>query len=106
MSGTPSSKVTYKKLEAAIVRGQTTQNQVIELMGSPNIVTKNSRGEEVWTYTKKSYNSETGDFSGGVILSGGARPSARGDNTASFDLILTFDQADIVRDYSLVSNDL
>lgn len=79
---------------------------MIQLMGSPNLVTKNSKGEEVWTYTKKSYNPETGDVNGGVILSGGARPSSSGTNTATFDLILIFDQASIVRDYNVVSTDL
>jgi hypothetical protein len=105
-ASTPSDKIAYKKVESSIVRGRTTQNEVIQLMGSPNLVTKNSKGEEVWTYTKKSYNSQTGDVNGGVILSGGARPSSSGTNTASFDLILTFDQVDIVRDYSIVSTEL
>jgi len=96
-------KVSYKKVESSIVRGKTTQNEVIQLMGSPNLVTQNSKGQEVWTYTKKSYNSQTGDVNGGVILSGGTRASSSGSNTAAFDLILTFDQANIVRDYSVVS---
>lgn len=104
-STVPGNKIAYKKVESSIVRGQTTQNEVIQLMGSPNLVTKNSKGEEVWTYTKKSYNPETGDVDGGVILSGGTRPSTSGTNTASFDLILTFDRVNIVRDYSIVSTE-
>ncbi|MEZ4815360.1 MAG: hypothetical protein R3A80_09190 [Bdellovibrionota bacterium] len=101
-----SDKVAYRKVANTIVRGKTTQNEVIQLMGSPNIVTRNAKGEEVWTYTKKSYNPGTGDVVEGVILSGGTRPSSSGTNTAAFDLILTFDQVDIVRDYSIVSTEL
>jgi outer membrane protein assembly factor BamE (lipoprotein component of BamABCDE complex) len=74
--------VNYTEMESTILRGKTTQNEVIQLMGSPNLVTKNSKGEEVWTYTKRSYNPETGDVAGGVIVSGGIKPSARGDGTA------------------------
>jgi outer membrane protein assembly factor BamE (lipoprotein component of BamABCDE complex) len=105
-ASSPSDKIAYSKVESSIIRGRTTQNEVIQIMGSPNLVTKNSRGEEVWTYTQKTYNPQTGSVNGGVILSGGTRPATNGANTAAFDLILTFDQADIVRDYSVVSTEL
>lgn len=105
-ASTPSDKIAYTKVESSIIRGRTTQNEVIQIMGSPNLVTKNSKGEEVWTYTKKTYNPQTGAVNGGVILSGGTKPALNGSNTAAFDLILTFDQADIVRDYSVVSTEL
>ncbi len=98
--------IAYKKVEKSIVRGETSQNDVIRIMGSPNLVTKNSRGEQVWTYTKKTYNPETGDVANGIILSGGSKPSAQGSNTAAFDLILTFDQNEVVRDYNVVSTEL
>lgn len=97
--------VNYTEMESTILRNKTTQNEVIKLMGSPNLVTKNSKGEEVWTYTKRSYNPETGDVAGGVIVSGGIKPSARGNGTAMFDLILIFNKSSIVRDYSVVSSE-
>lgn len=103
--GTPRGKVHYDSVERTIIPGETTQNQIIELMGSPSLVTRNSRGEQVWTYSRKTYNPETGKVAGGVILSGGTQPSSSGKNTALFDLILTFDKAELVRDYNVVSTD-
>jgi hypothetical protein len=98
-------KVDYTTVEKTIIRGETRQNDVIQLMGTPNIVTKNSKGEEVWTYTKKSYNPETGDVAGGVIRPGKLDTAPSGTTTAAFDLILTFDRDNIVRDYNVVSSD-
>jgi hypothetical protein len=66
-------------------------------------VTKNSKGEEVWTYSKQSYDSESGGFGGGIILFGGSKAFSS-SASSSFDLILTFDSQDIVKDYSVVSS--
>jgi hypothetical protein len=97
------SNLTYGSVKKSIVKGQTTQSDIVHLLGSPNIVTKNSKGEEVWTYSKQSYDFESGGFGGGIILFGGSKAFSS-SASASFDLILTFDNRDIVRDYSVVSS--
>ena len=97
------SNLTYGAVKKSIVKGKTNQSEIIHLLGSPNIVTKNSRGEEVWTYSKQSYDSESGGFGGGIILFGGSKAFSS-SASSSFDLILTFDDRDIVRDYSVVSS--
>ena len=97
------SNLTYGSVKKSIVKGQTNQSDIVHLLGSPNIVTKNSKGEEVWTYSKQSYDSESGGFGGGIILFGGSKAFSS-SASSSFDLILTFDSRDIVKDYSVVSS--
>ncbi len=97
------SNLTFGSVKKNIVKGKTNQSDVVQLLGSPNIVTKNSKGNEVWTYTRQSYDSETGGFGGGVILFGGNKAFSS-SSTSSFDLILTFDKNDVVDDYSVVSS--
>ena len=44
-------KLTLGKVQSKIKKGMN-QTEVLEVLGSPNIVTKNSSGNEVWTYDK------------------------------------------------------
>ena len=44
-------KLTLGKVQSQIKKGMN-QTEVLEVLGSPNIVTKNSNGNEVWTYDK------------------------------------------------------
>ena len=44
-------KLTLGKVQSQIKKGMN-QTEVLEVLGSPNIVTKNSSGNEVWTYDK------------------------------------------------------
>jgi outer membrane protein assembly factor BamE (lipoprotein component of BamABCDE complex) len=97
------SNLTFGNVKKNIVKGKTSQAEVVQLLGSPNIVTKNAKGEEVWTYTRQSYDAESGGFGGGVILFGGNKAFSSA-STSSFDLILTFNKADVVEDYSVVSS--
>ena len=62
--------------------GETTQREVIEAFGGPNIVTGNAEGVETWTYDRMAYESHTSSgganfASGGVAtLAGSAVPMA------------------------------
>ena len=44
-------KLTLGTVQSKIKKGMN-QTEVLEVLGSPNIVTKNSKGNEVWTYDK------------------------------------------------------
>ncbi|SVC80460.1 uncharacterized protein METZ01_LOCUS333314, partial [marine metagenome] len=44
-------KLTLGTVQSKIKKGMN-QTEVLEVLGSPNIVTKNSQGNEVWTYDK------------------------------------------------------
>ncbi len=95
------SNLSFGTIKSSIVKGKTSQSEVVQLLGSPNIVTKNRENEEVWTYSRQSTDSEEGGFGGGLLVFGGSKAfSSQSSN--SFDLIITFNSKDIVRDYSVV----
>ena len=97
------SNLTHGNVKKHVVKGKTTQAEVVQLLGSPNITTRNAAGGEVWTYTKQSYDSESGGFGGGLIVFGGNKAFSS-SSSRSFDLILSFDKNDVVQDYSVVSS--
>jgi outer membrane protein assembly factor BamE (lipoprotein component of BamABCDE complex) len=95
------SNLSFGTIKSSIVKGKTSQSEVVQLLGSPNIVTKNKNNEEVWTYSRQSTDSEEGGFGGGLLVFGGNKAfSSQSSN--SFDLIITFTEKDIVRDYTVV----
>lgn len=100
---TQKSNLTFANVKRNVVKGQTTQAEVVQMLGSPNITTKNRNNEEVWTYTRQSYDAESGGFGGGLIFFGGNKAFSS-SSSSSFDLILTFDKNDVVKDYSVVAS--
>ena len=82
----------------AIFKGNTTQSEILEIFGAPNLVSKNKSNNEVWSYNKMSVVNKQG----GTDFLFGARAS-QSSSTQSFDLIITFDSNDIVSDYSVIS---
>lgn len=90
--------------------GCTTQAEVIEVFGSPNIITRNDQGE-VWVYDKISNRSTSAAFGigggggagsgggGGGLAGGGFGSSERSETTVM--LIIYFNDQDIVRDYRI-----
>ena len=98
------SNLTPGVVSAVIKKGVTSQAEIVKLIGSPNIITKNRDGEEVWTYSRQSFNSESGGFGGGLGFFGGAKAFSSASSN-SFDLIITFDsQKNLVKDYSVISS--
>jgi len=91
--------------------GVTTQAEVVEAFGSPNIVTMKYEGE-VWVYDKVSSRHTAGTFgigglgggvgsggAGGGLIGGGVGSSTRSETTVM--LIVYFDHHDVVQDYKL-----
>lgn len=96
------SNLTFAIVKSKIVKGQTTQEEILKIFGSPNIITKNRNNDEVWNYSKMSYRATSGeDNREGLFWSGSRAVSST--TTASFDLIITFDENDVVIDYSVIS---
>jgi hypothetical protein len=96
------SNLTVGTIKTKIAKGQTTQAEILELFGSPNLVTKNRENNEVWNYNKMSFESKVGEDGTWLLLWGGSRAMAT-TTTKSFDLIIEFDEKDIVKDYSVIS---
>lgn len=82
-----------------IIKGQTTQNEVLEVFGAPNIVTKNKSGNEVWTYDKASVETGTSDVYGTILIAGGSG-SRSSTSARTFTLMIEFDDNDVVKDFS------
>ncbi|MCG8405828.1 MAG: outer membrane protein assembly factor BamE [Phycisphaerales bacterium] len=91
--------------------GQTTQAEVVEIFGTPNIVTR-KHGSDMWVYDKVSSKQTSsafvaGGFGGGVGgsglggggIGGGVGSTERSETTVM--LIVYFDENDVVRDYKI-----
>lgn len=95
------STLTAGEVKRQIAKGKTSQSEILSIFGSPNLVTKNKDNKEVWAYNKMSFDTSTGSEGGTLILFGGSK-AVSSSATKSFDLIITFDNADIVEDYKMI----
>lgn len=86
-----------------LVKGKTTQSEIVHLWGSPNIVTRNASGQTVWTYNKQSFDAESKSGMGHLFLFSGSTAVSK-SATSSFDVVITFDSNDIVQDFSITSS--
>ena len=108
------SSLTFGMIKKYIVKGETGQSEILHLFGSPNIMTMNKSGEEVWTYDKISMDSSevggalgigAGGAPGGAIVGGAAGISGKKSSSSSrsMTLIITFGDNDIVKDYAVMA---
>jgi len=97
------SNLTPGMAKTKIIKGQTTQNEIIQVFGPPNIVTQNKSSNEVWTYDKVSVETGTSDVYGTILIVGGAG-SRSSTSSRTFTLMIEFDDKDVVKDYSYRSS--
>ena len=93
-----SSNLTYGIVKSKIIKGETNQVNILQIFGSPNIITKNKSNNEVWSYNKMSVNQKGGET---YVFS--QAKGSYSSSTTSFDLIISFTNDDIVNDYSVIS---
>ena len=94
----PSNNLTCGVVKSKIIKGETNQLEILEIFGSPNIVTKNKSNNEVWSYNRMRVNERAkGTYVFYTIK------QSYSSSTTSFDLIISFTDDDIVSDYSVVS---
>lgn len=101
------SNLTVGVIKNKIVEGKTTQNEILELFGAPNIITTNSDGKEVWNYSKSSYQSEVQGKENGfsLLLLGKSKSSVIStSSTISLDLLIIFNKQNIVEKYKIISS--
>jgi len=99
--------LTFATAKSSLVAGTTTQADVLGIFGSPNMATKNSAGDEVWDYSRMSssrYAKDSSAYATIVILGAGSSSSFANTSSSSFDLIITFDNKDVVKDYKVVTS--
>jgi len=99
---TGNSKLTYGEAKRQITKGETKQSDILEVFGSPNLVSKNKNDEEVWAYNRMSYDTMAGNEGASLIFIGGSK-TVSSSTTKSFDLIITFDSNEVVKDYKVIS---
>lgn len=106
--------MTHGLVQMTMTVGETTQLEVLEAFGAPNITTIDATGQEVWTYHKhatvsqsKTKSKSFGILFGAVgsVLGGGVGGGASSTNsgfeqsTRSMILIIKFDKQNVVSDF-------
>lgn len=110
-SQSKSSALTPGAAKKHIVPGQTTQAEVVEIFGTPNVITQKD-GYEMWVYDKVSSKTTSAAFGAGGLgggwgsggfggggISGGVGSTERSETTVM--LIVYFGDHDVVRDYKI-----
>lgn len=106
---TNSNNLTLGVVQSKIYKGQS-QSKVLEILGSPNIVT-NDAGKEIWTYDRISKENTASSNTGFYLLNpfywffGGGTFSGASSNESSKSLtvIITFDDKKNVFDFTYQS---
>lgn len=107
-------KLTHGMVQMTVKVGVTSQGQIIETFGAPNITTIDGSGQEMWVYDRHatvSYDKSSG-FSIGMLLGGGgggvggagglgfgSRKSKSTESSRTMTLIIKFDANKVVSDF-------
>ena len=105
-----SNNLTLGTVQSKISKGQS-QSSVMDILGSPNIVTKDSQGREVWTYARiSSENDASSSFVFYILnpiswFTGGGTNSKSSSSSSSKSLtvLIKFDDNKNVLDYTYQS---
>lgn len=106
------SSLTPGMTKKLIVKGQTTQAEVMETFGPPDTITTTASGGEMWGYDRVSREVAYGAFGLGILGGGapgdgfvagiaGARAGRTTQTVRTFFLLIYFDTKDRVTDYKL-----
>ena len=96
------SELTQGMVQMNLEVGKTNKAEVLNTFGGPNITTRDSSGNEIWTYQRAAQISQSSSQSGyWTIIIAGKSGSAAGFETSSrmITLIIKFDQNDVVTDF-------
>ena len=111
---TRNSELTHGNVQMTLKVGETSQTQVLEAFGAPNITSIDGTGQEVWTYQRHATVAQSSEKSGSwSILLGGAASGIAGlagagmsSSAAGFEqtqrtmtLIIKFDAKKVVSDF-------
>lgn len=97
------SSLTHGNVQMYIKVGETTQSQILEVFGAPNITTIDGSGKEVWSYQRAASASQSSSNSGAwtVVLAGGSGETSGSSSTSRMiTLIIKFGSDKLVSDFS------
>ena len=89
-------------VQRSIHKGQSSAD-VIAVLGSPNILSTDDQGREVWVYDKIATDatySNSSAFGTLLLLGGGGSAGARSTNQRTLTIAIKFDESQKVRDFS------
>ncbi|MCD6056402.1 MAG: hypothetical protein K0R12_1364 [Gammaproteobacteria bacterium] len=102
------SNLTQGNVELNLKKGVTTKAEVLEKFGSPNVTTRDSSGNDVWTYQRSAQVAQSSAKSGyWTILLAGQSGKSSGFESSSrmMTLIIKFNKNDVVSDFSSRASD-
>jgi len=91
-------QITVAKAQREIKIGMTSA-EVVEVLGSPNMVTTDDKRRETWVYDRVSSNVQSSSGGAWVLFMGGASES-RTQNQRMLTIIVKFDENSKVRDFA------
>lgn len=93
------SNFTHGSVQLNLKNGVTTQVEILEKFGAPNIATIDGKGNEVWTYQKHATVSRSASgYASIILLSGGTSGFEQSSKTMT--LIIKFDSQKVVSDFN------
>ena len=95
-------RLTVGKVQGEIKVGMPA-SQVVELLGSPNIVTTDEKRREVWVYDKVStdrVDTTRSAFAGLIILGASGRDSSSSQRQRTLTIIIKYDEDKKIRDFA------
>jgi outer membrane protein assembly factor BamE (lipoprotein component of BamABCDE complex) len=106
---TRNSEFTHGNVQMNVRVGETTQAQVLEVFGAPNITTIDGSGAELWTYQRAATVEQSASSRGfwTILLTGGAAAAAgQSQEVSGFEqtqrmmtLIIKFSDQNVVTDF-------
>lgn len=95
-------KLTVAKAQTEIKVGMSS-SAVIEVLGSPNMVTTDTERRETWVYDKVSTNIQSSSSKSGVwllLFAAGSKDIQASSNQRTLTIIVKFDKNGLVRDFA------
>ena len=99
---TRNSELTHGNVQLKLAVGETTQAEVLDVFGAPNVTTIDGSGQEVWTYQRAAtVQQDRSSYNFWTIILAGSDNSATGFERTqrTTTLIIKFDDADTVSDF-------
>lgn len=99
---TRNSELTHGNVQMTLKVGESTQTQVLETFGAPNITSIDGSGREVWTYQRQATVAQSTSSSNywTIVLAGGSSSAAGFEQTQrTMTLIIKFDEKKVVSDF-------
>ncbi len=100
---TRNSELTHGNVQMNLKVGETTQTEVLEVFGAPNITSIDGSEREVWTYQRHATVSQSQSRSGYftiILVGGGGGRSSSQQSSRTITLIIKFDANGVVSDFN------